>query len=803
MDIIEWLSSQPNITKSNLLNDIINFEYNNILCKIYLPGKTNKFHIIEIISEKEYIWQDKLNIYCIEKSPSTKEIAQRFLKYLIKEQPKQKIIHEKEKEKEKDNFNIDAIKLKLTFEKLIVTSKSIFDIKTTKKQIFDATFIANIIINEFIEMKKYCLTQKNQINIELLNDNIYSWKIQFTHFDNNSLNKSLESINEKYNYSYIELHLHFHNIYYPNYPPMINIIKPQLCDNLMHRIANSKMVQLDYWSATRNVKYIISRIYNILNKYAIIDDDNKVNQDSITIINIEKYLLQLSPYVNVEQIDEIDKDEVFIKNTCNTYNTSKTTDIFDKSNKTKSKQGWTQGTGYGMPNSQNWDVNAYLKIQEEKDLQIVNIIDNIITELSNINYKEILEPDVNVNNILQKSLLLPYLKLQFKSVNLLDISKHELLFTKYIKLLILLVRQNFIMLFNVISDDNDENLYSELKKLYNSAIIASKIDTNNDFVNKYIQIFTIIEQTYTKYMKTITIVDKVSAVSEVSEVSEISKDKIVKTIDIKEQYQKNMQYYGFITTEILTTNFRGEYKSMFQSQNGSNWSKCLKRISSEIASLAEKHQLPIHYDSSIFLRVDEYNPMILRALITGPVDTPYDNGCFIFDIYLPAEYPQKSPEVWFMNHGGNRLNPNLYDSGKVCLSLLGTYVGPSASVSEKWNADTSTLLQVLISIQAQILIEVPWFNEPGRDSYYNSPEGKKNSDRYNEQIRLYTMKSTILDLLENPDCYPQFSNLIVNHFRLKKDYVLKTCEKWCKEATTLQAQYNTMFEKIKENLNKL
>lgn len=38
-----------------------------------------------------------------------------------------------------------------------------------------------------------------------------------------------------------------------------------------------------------------------------------------------------------------------------------------------------------------------------------------------------------------------------------------------------------------------------------------------------------------------------------------------------------------------------------------------------------------------------------------------------------------------------------YDTGKVCLSLLGTWEGPS------WDPQTSTLLQVLVSIQAMIL----------------------------------------------------------------------------------------------------
>ena len=56
--------------------------------------------------------------------------------------------------------------------------------------------------------------------------------------------------------------------------------------------------------------------------------------------------------------------------------------------------------------------------------------------------------------------------------------------------------------------------------------------------------------------------------------------------------------------------------------------------------------------------------------------------------------------------GKYRLNPNLYAEGKVCLSLLGTWSGPG------WVPGKSTLLQVLVSIQAMILCEEPIANEP-------------------------------------------------------------------------------------------
>jgi ubiquitin-protein ligase len=277
--------------------------------------------------------------------------------------------------------------------------------------------------------------------------------------------------------------------------------------------------------------------------------------------------------------------------------------------------------------------------------------------------------------------------------------------------------------------------------------------------------------------------------------------------DIRELYVQTLSKLKFASTDVLSTNYKDLFKKTFEAAlaSGANFNQCKKRLRVELPTFKQDGSLPIEYDSSIFVRVDQSNPMAMRMLVTGPKDTPYDSGCLIFDIYTPENYPSHCPEFKFMNHGGKRFNPNLYECGKVCLSILGqSYVGPSASKSEKWN-ETSNLLQVMVSIQSQILIEDPYFNEPGHERGMGTSDGDNRTKTYNENIRLYTMSSTMHALLANPDLYPQFKDVILNHFRLKKDYITRLCDKWTAEATSAskKTEYTNLSNKIKELLAKL
>lgn len=97
--------------------------------------------------------------------------------------------------------------------------------------------------------------------------------------------------------------------------------------------------------------------------------------------------------------------------------------------------------------------------------------------------------------------------------------------------------------------------------------------------------------------------------------------------------------------------------------------------------------------------------------------------------------------------GGLRINPNLYECGKVCLSLLNTWSGKG---NEKWVPKQSTMLQVLVSMQALILNAHPYFNEPGYAKSKDSERGKTKSKTYNENVFILSLKTMIYTLRKPP-----------------------------------------------------
>lgn len=113
---------------------------------------------------------------------------------------------------------------------------------------------------------------------------------------------------------------------------------------------------------------------------------------------------------------------------------------------------------------------------------------------------------------------------------------------------------------------------------------------------------------------------------------------------------------------------------------------------------------------------------LMSVMIEGPEKTPYEDGIFLFDLQLGSEYPKSPPLCHYISYCSDRLNPNLYEDGKVCVSLLGTWSGRD---TETWGSN-STILQVIVSIQGLILVDEPYFNEAG----YEKQKGKQYYDKF-------------------------------------------------------------------------
>jgi ubiquitin-protein ligase len=131
---------------------------------------------------------------------------------------------------------------------------------------------------------------------------------------------------------------------------------------------------------------------------------------------------------------------------------------------------------------------------------------------------------------------------------------------------------------------------------------------------------------------------------------------------------------------------------------------CLGRIRRDLQALAES---PL---DGIIVSPDDTSALKFQALVLGSEGTPYHGGFFLFNGAFPPDYPASPPKLRLMTTGGGttRMGPNLYASGKVCLSILGTWAG------DPWTP-TLTVGNVLMSIQAMLMTKDALRNEPGQD----------------------------------------------------------------------------------------
>lgn len=146
---------------------------------------------------------------------------------------------------------------------------------------------------------------------------------------------------------------------------------------------------------------------------------------------------------------------------------------------------------------------------------------------------------------------------------------------------------------------------------------------------------------------------------------------------------------------------------------------------------------------AVFAAPEESDMHHWHAMIIGPPGTPYSLGCFHFDMRFPPDYPNSAPKVLITTTSGGqvRFNPNLYATGKVCLSILGTW--RAEHPGEQWSA-VQSVLSILLSIQS-LLHDSPYHNEPS----FEADDGSGDPQRYAEKVLHETLRVAVCEVMED------------------------------------------------------
>ncbi|KAL3466267.1 hypothetical protein BJX64DRAFT_284835 [Aspergillus heterothallicus] len=153
--------------------------------------------------------------------------------------------------------------------------------------------------------------------------------------------------------------------------------------------------------------------------------------------------------------------------------------------------------------------------------------------------------------------------------------------------------------------------------------------------------------------------------------------------------------------------------------------------------------------SGVFVRTWESRMDLLRVMMIGPEGTPYEHAPFVIDFAFTPVFPSRPPLAFFHSwtNGQGRINPNMYEDGKICLSLLGTW--PTRNPEETWVPGRSTVLQILVSIMGLVLVKAPFYNEAGYEVLGAQNHNRVESALYTEKAFLMT-RTFILHALECP-----------------------------------------------------
>ena len=698
-------------------------------------------------------------------------------------------------------------------------------------QIFSSAEATRMLCNELFEMMKEEAEGFDGVSAQCIDSDIHLWRVQIRDLDPASpIAADMKRVQELHGYDTLQLELQFTPDMHPFYPAFVKVLRPRFEDVSAEAAMGHPVMTLEGWDPMKPVKWLIRFVQQFLEKHARIAVDDERNDPKLhpdgAYTSAEHGLCRLEILSSTRPQWSVTHPKLFASRQADVdLDRIRTLNFGKKKAATGAgKGGWEAGVGYGHGSTDgpSWDISATEKAQAQKDREMRQLLAQV-TECVDAGQ---LRPEVLTHSCVRNLMWE-----QLANGSLLDVGSRPERTSKYTNMLALLTALGRIpqlreVVAQPIAQSDGSGGRSVLEALeavrrqadffVQSASLASEAASSSSGINLSAVAALEREEPGDTLGLAMRILECAKAVGKAparaeqppatpsssgaaasgtpaagsSRATRTTRAKSAKAAASADkpaeeapapaaaastdaEYIKQMQEIQFEAVGAVP----GHH---YESRDGGKEAGALhlpartKRLALEAADMMGG-ALPCAVSSTIWARVDEKRMHVWRAIISGPEDTPYSGGLFVFDIMCPAEYPNVAPKVNLQTTGGGavRFNPNLYHCGKVCLSLLGTWQGDQG---ESWHPKTSTLLQVLMSIQALILVPDPYFNEPGYERTRGTPTGDKQSRMYNEALREGTIKHAMLDQLKKPPA--ELRDAVLTHFRLRKTVLLAQCQAW-------------------------
>jgi ubiquitin-protein ligase len=409
---------------------------------------------------------------------------------------------------------------------------------------------------------------------------------------------------------------------------------------------------------------------------------------------------------------------------------------------------WKSGTGYGSYGCRRFNMRTALHMKRSSDIVLSVEIDQLTASISSCPC----ELHGLVVDLIAESSLIPTMIQVLHVDSMLEIERFHSSLIATLRLVQLLTSIEDLSIVTYI-ESNGTTLIHALQRLLHHAQAASNMVTHGHDLGIITDIINI---------ATVSLAACPSPT--LDDATVVEKEEQDKGPSITDQYVKWMKDHAFAMCEcsLIPASSSAASRSTHAPPN------LIRRLANELSSLSTS--LPVTYDSAVIVRMSSQDLRHGRICVFPADGTPYANGAFLFTVDFGSDYPASPPKMHLLTTGGGtvRFNPNLYNCGKVCLSLLNTWTG---TASERWQHHSSSFLQILVSIQALIFIPTPYFNEPGYESSMGTDRGTQASNSYNSDLHPHTVRWAMIDQLQHPD--PLFADVIRAHFYWKRHVIMK------------------------------